>query len=525
MARITRTALWLAGFLAICAALASPPPDGIDLRVNEGPGFDDVTLAWTGGTPTFSIYASFNPASVVQPANSQAVVGASPWTDVGIVVPSGTVRFYLVIVTPPTCGNGSVEAAEGCDDGNVLSGDGCSGTCVVETGSNCVGSPSVCTAICGDGLIRLSEQCDDGDLSNGDGCSSSCLIEPGFQCEFEPSMCGPLCGDGIVLAGLGEQCDDGNLASNDGCSSGCAVETGFTCTGQPSVCQAICGDGIIRAAETCDDANLVDNDGCSSGCAVETGFTCAGQPSVCQAICGDGIIRAAETCDDANLVDNDGCSSGCAVETGFTCAGQPSVCQAICGDNLLRGLEQCDDGNVVNGDGCSATCQIETGCALLRVNELVTATTASANDEFIELFNPCFVPVNLNGWRLVYRSAAGTTDSVLVNWTGTVIPARSYLLYVSTAYGGGANDGVYNAASMSATGGGVAVRNPANAIIDSVGYGTATNIFVEGTAAPAPTVVAPPGRSIGRLPNGVDTNVNASDFHVTTAVTPRAANF
>ena len=38
--------------------------------------------------------------------------------------------------------------------------------------------------MCGDGSLQSSngEQCDDGNLSNGDGCSSSCLIETGWAC-------------------------------------------------------------------------------------------------------------------------------------------------------------------------------------------------------------------------------------------------------------------------------------------------------------------------------------------------------
>jgi fibro-slime domain-containing protein len=36
-----------------------------------------------------------------------------------------------------TCGNGSVEAGEDCDDGNRLAGDGCSAACTVEPGYTC----------------------------------------------------------------------------------------------------------------------------------------------------------------------------------------------------------------------------------------------------------------------------------------------------------------------------------------------------------------------------------------------------
>ena len=35
-------------------------------------------------------------------------------------------------VSAPTCGNGTIEAGEACDDGNLLNNDGCSSTCTVE---------------------------------------------------------------------------------------------------------------------------------------------------------------------------------------------------------------------------------------------------------------------------------------------------------------------------------------------------------------------------------------------------------
>jgi len=48
-----------------------------------------------------------------------------------------------------TCGNGLIEGTEGCDDGNNLAGDGCSHTCVIETGWTCSGEPSSCTPVGG----------------------------------------------------------------------------------------------------------------------------------------------------------------------------------------------------------------------------------------------------------------------------------------------------------------------------------------------------------------------------------------
>lgn len=64
----------------------------------------------------------------------------------------------------PGCGNGVVEPAEMCDDGNTARDDGCSADCR----SN---------EECGNGLVDFNEECDDGDRVSGDGCSSACRPE------------------------------------------------------------------------------------------------------------------------------------------------------------------------------------------------------------------------------------------------------------------------------------------------------------------------------------------------------------
>ena len=64
---------------------------------------------------------------------------------------------------------------EGCDDGNDISGDGCSEDCQVEEGWVCSGLN--CETVCGDKIIAGQEDCDDGNQISNDGCSSSCLIE------------------------------------------------------------------------------------------------------------------------------------------------------------------------------------------------------------------------------------------------------------------------------------------------------------------------------------------------------------
>jgi hypothetical protein len=158
------------------------------------------------------------------------------------------------------------------------------------------------------------------------------------------------------------------------------------------------------------------------------------------------------------------------------------------------------------------------GLAQIVINEIQTAGTSAA-DEFIELYNPCAVAVDLAGSRLVYRGPASTSDSATLTVPAGSIPPAGYYVAANTGFAGPAN--VHQLGSgLNAVGGGVGLRNAAGELIDSVGWGTATNAFVEGTPAPAP----PASRSIGRTPNGADSQRNAIDLVVGTASTPNAAN-
>ena len=85
--------------------------------------------------------------------------------------------------TVAVCGNGAVEAAEECDDDGIIDGDGCSRSCVVESGYDCVGSPSSCSTVCGDGLLVGAEVCDEGDANGAGSCSVGCTCSAGYHLE------------------------------------------------------------------------------------------------------------------------------------------------------------------------------------------------------------------------------------------------------------------------------------------------------------------------------------------------------
>ncbi|MDB4929512.1 MAG: thrombospondin type 3 repeat family protein [Myxococcaceae bacterium] len=85
---------------------------------------------------------------------------------------------------------------------------------------------------CGNGTVNPGETCDDGNRTGGDGCGTTCILEPGFRCATAGAACAAVCGDSI-RAGAGvfrEACDDGNAASGDGCSATCGVEFGYGCS-------------------------------------------------------------------------------------------------------------------------------------------------------------------------------------------------------------------------------------------------------------------------------------------------------
>ena len=162
----------------------------------------------------------------------------------------------------------------------------------------------------------------------------------------------------------------------------------------------------------------------------------------------------------------------------------------------------------------------------MRVNELSTGTTGSAADEFVELYNPGSSAIDVSGWKVVYRSAAGNVGHDARHDPGgdddrcraastcsAATPTRARRRPTSRS-----------APGLAGTGGGVGVRDATGALVDSVGWGTATNALVEGSAAPAPPSTASPGSSIVRLPDGHDTDANASDFTMTATATPKAAN-
>lgn len=65
-----------------------------------------------------------------------------------------------------------------CGDFNQSANRGNCNTCL----SNYEVVDTRCVLRCGDGAFDSGEECDEGNMVSGDGCSSSCLIESGWVC-------------------------------------------------------------------------------------------------------------------------------------------------------------------------------------------------------------------------------------------------------------------------------------------------------------------------------------------------------
>ena len=202
------------------------------------------------------------------------------------------IRFRTLL-----CGNGTLEGAEECDDGNLNEQDGCSSHCEIEM-------------VCGNGLLEGTEECDDGNQVDGDGCDLNCLNEA--------------CGNSRRESN--EECDDGNTET-ERCVYGqseCQVCTA-ECLNALGALTGYCGDGQPNGLEECDDGNT-ETERCEYGlqaCEV-CQSTCTLDAGELIGFCGDQMTNGPEECDGESW-----CSDACLGTPPPPCQTSESGCPPI----------------------------------------------------------------------------------------------------------------------------------------------------------------------------------------------------
>ena len=186
--------------------------------------------------------------------------------------------------------------------------------------------PSADAASCGNGMINNTEACDDGNLAGSDGCSPTCMVESGFDCVgTNPSVCTPVaCGNGIVQSG--EACDGGacclencTFASSATTCRGSAgvCDSAENCSGSASTCPVDARSNAVCRPAVSPECDVVEScDGAAVECPIDVLVGCADD---------DGADCTQPSCD----VSFDDCDALCASDTGLYCGADYGPCPAI----------------------------------------------------------------------------------------------------------------------------------------------------------------------------------------------------
>lgn len=265
-------------------------------------------------------------------------------------------------------------------------------------------TPDASDAVCGDGTVEGAEECDDGNTVDGDGCSSDCRSE-------EPIVIGPCaelvdgdeCADGKLCVGGAcvkpgctedADCVSENECLEDGvcdltiyeCAAGPPVPSGEECgeAGAGTVCalgacvipscssDGDCDDGAVcNGAETCD----LESFECVAGDPLGHRAPCGESGEVCHLVAGDYECRVPGCMDDADCPALSACHepsscneatltciSGAAREHGDSCGDAGELCR-VDEDGIECITPSCTEAaDCVSANGCveNGSCNLET---------------------------------------------------------------------------------------------------------------------------------------------------------------------
>jgi hypothetical protein len=323
-------------------------------------------LPWTISLMLAS--ACFNPPAV----ETTTTTGPSTDSDTGTTEVPADDTSMGDTGSPPPCTDG----IQGGDETDVDCGGSCDpcgdgqGCMVAEDCSSEVCEGQVCqAAACGDGVVQAGEGCDDAGESatcNADCTEASCgdgalNATAGEACDDagESATCNAdcteaSCGDGVLNATAGEACDEGSETAT--CDSDCTA--------------VVCGDGLANAVvgEQCDDGG--ESAACDADCTT--------------AACGDGTINATagEDCEGGSpdICGADCLYTGCAPDPVAlalaACMAQFPSCDVVDGGVVGYGPPECAGCNCGPPSDpwrfyCTATSGTNFNCSACSVGQIL----------------------------------------------------------------------------------------------------------------------------------------------------------
>jgi cysteine-rich repeat protein len=281
-------------------------------------------------------------------------------------------QSYCAPICTNECGDGVLEEPEQCDDGGVVSGDGCDSDCKIET-------------VCGDGVTEGDEICELeetlGCLVATSGCETTTSSWTNFdldaqtsdfeiQWEMTPSASSV---HSFIGFSDGQQSDYGGYSMLVRFDSPGVIDVrnGGVYGSDTTVNYASGTVYSFRAVVdvTANTYSIYVTPGSGSEVALATDYAFrvsateinnwgiysnTGTSEICSLVITsvDGVVQAG-----AGQVGVRDCNDQC---TGYgACISDGTTPTQICGNAEVESGEQCDDGNTIPGDGCSEICRIE----------------------------------------------------------------------------------------------------------------------------------------------------------------------
>jgi cysteine-rich repeat protein len=210
------------------------------------------------------------------------------------------------------------------------------------------------TVVCGNGVVERAETCDDGNTKAGDGCSDRCALELGYCC---------MPGDRCIAAGL-QQTNNPCLVCDPTLEA-----TKWTNTATDTTCGGMCalrcgeGDGCIKDSD-CNSGRCFDRKCvvCNDACTLGVRSCTAGQVKRCITDAnGCYVWSTPESCPGGACADTTtcaGCSNTCSAVGETSCsAGAVRTCGADQFGCLTWGVPQtCATNSCADATHCGVAC-------------------------------------------------------------------------------------------------------------------------------------------------------------------------
>jgi len=209
---------------------------------------------------------------------------------------NGTIAAYTVDIQirHMGCGNGWLDGADVCDDGNTMNGDGCNSTCHFEGAAELEPNNTVANATplitAGNSQATLL-----GSISSGTDVDIYSIVVPAGYSVFAE-----------VNDGAGGCPNRGSVRLRD--TDGTTSLAYDTANGPAGTCGQISPQRYVGARFLPGGTYTLEVSGTAGSAAYHL------TARVLAPGCGDGVVSGTDVCDDGNTMNGDGCSSSCLLE-------------------------------------------------------------------------------------------------------------------------------------------------------------------------------------------------------------------